>query len=189
MSPKMGRCIARGPNLSAFRNPSQFFGGCGGFQRNSPIGAWANGMPLKERTPETSCFPSSVPLAIVTRAWAKTPAVGMVVTNKLIRKNLVRSDVLIFTSCTRSSWPDVAKPQSWRQPTCIKYSLPQVSEFSLLRAGSVLLGLGSPGCYRATAKGRGCQAVEAVGIMRPLGIVEVIRAGDKCNGAHWRPDG
>src|SRR5262249_52358718 len=72
----MGRCIQRGPNLSALRTPGQLGVGWGGFQRKSPIGGSPNGMPLKLRIPELlSETPSSVPLAILTRSWASAPAV------------------------------------------------------------------------------------------------------------------
>src|SRR5215831_3200198 len=40
----------RGPNSSAFRTPSHFATGWGGFQRNVPTGGAANGIPLKTFT-------------------------------------------------------------------------------------------------------------------------------------------
>ena len=38
-------CMHRAPNWSALRTPFQFLTGCGGFQRRSPTGGAANGMP------------------------------------------------------------------------------------------------------------------------------------------------
>ena len=43
-------CMHRAPNCSAFRTPSQCAAGCGGFQRSSPTGGAAYGIPLKTRT-------------------------------------------------------------------------------------------------------------------------------------------
>jgi hypothetical protein len=40
-------CIGLAENLSHFRTPVQFFAGCGAFQRKSPTGGAANGIPLK----------------------------------------------------------------------------------------------------------------------------------------------
>ena len=49
MSPNIARCMQRGPNLSAGRTPGQLWTGCGAFQRRSPTGGAANGIPLKTR--------------------------------------------------------------------------------------------------------------------------------------------
>ena len=65
MSPKSARCMQRGPNCVAWRTPVQFLTGCGGFQRRSPTGGAANGMPLNARTPLSSA-PSTTPLAVLT---------------------------------------------------------------------------------------------------------------------------
>src|SRR5262252_5739991 len=43
--------------VSATRAPVQFAGGCGAFQRNSPTGGAAKGMPLKTRT--SGCRPAT----------------------------------------------------------------------------------------------------------------------------------
>src|SRR5664280_368879 len=40
-------CIGLAENFSHFRTPVQFVTGCGAFQRNSPKGGCANGIPLK----------------------------------------------------------------------------------------------------------------------------------------------
>src|SRR5215510_728439 len=101
MSPKMGRCIQRGPNLSALRTPCQFLTGWGGFQRYSPTGGSPNGMPLKLRTPELlSETPSSMPLAVLTRSWASAPAVKVMVIVIVRRKSLAHFvDFIISSQC------------------------------------------------------------------------------------------
>ena len=71
MSPKMARCMARGPNLSACRTPCHFLTGCGGFHRKSPTGGSANGIPLKTRIPSCSAVPSTAPFFVSTRSPAK----------------------------------------------------------------------------------------------------------------------
>src|SRR5581483_10883327 len=74
MSPKTARCMHRGPNFSALRTPVQFLGGCGGFQRKSPMGGSAKGIPLNSRTPVAeSVVPASVPLAVFTWSAANAP--------------------------------------------------------------------------------------------------------------------
>src|SRR5262245_31863015 len=61
----------RGPNSSALRTPLQFFAGCGSRQRRSLTGGWANGMPLKLRTPSFgAAFDCRMPLAVLTRSAA-----------------------------------------------------------------------------------------------------------------------
>src|ERR1700749_3065137 len=61
--------MQRGPNIAAARTPVQLLTGCGSFQRNSPVGASANGTPLKARTP-VFCrpAPSTTPSAVLTRS-------------------------------------------------------------------------------------------------------------------------
>src|SRR4029453_6375998 len=59
-------CTQTSLNCSAFFTPSHFAGGCGSFQRNSPTGGAAKGMPLNARTPDASVTPESRPVAIVT---------------------------------------------------------------------------------------------------------------------------
>ena len=56
-----GRCTHTFPNASALRTPCQCAAGCGCFQRKSPTGGAANGMPLKARTPEASVTPDISP--------------------------------------------------------------------------------------------------------------------------------
>ena len=60
------------PNLSALRTPGQFFTGCGSRQRKSPTGGWANGIPLKLRTPSLGgTVDSTMPFAVFTRSAPK----------------------------------------------------------------------------------------------------------------------
>src|SRR5882672_8550843 len=83
----MGRCIQRGPNLSALRE--------------SPTGGAPNGMPLKLRAPELlSETPSSMPLAILTRSWANATAV-IVMVNVIVRiKSLAQFvDFIVSSRC------------------------------------------------------------------------------------------
>ena len=57
------------PNVSALRTPDHFFGGCGSRQRRSPTGGWANGIPLKLRTPSLGgTVDSTMPFAVFTRS-------------------------------------------------------------------------------------------------------------------------
>jgi hypothetical protein len=96
MSPKTGRCMQRGPNLSALRTPCQLPAGCGGFQRSSPTGGAAKGTPLKLRTPVLlSAAPSSVPPVSLTRSWAKAPAASVAIKRVAITNNLLRSAAFI----------------------------------------------------------------------------------------------
>ena len=57
--------MALAAKCSALRVPSQFFTGCGSFQRKSPTGGWAKGMPLNILIPET-WVPSTNPLTVLT---------------------------------------------------------------------------------------------------------------------------
>ena len=67
MSLKSGNCMHRGPNADVARTPVQFATGCGGFQRNSPVGGAANGMPLYMRTPVAAFVaPAMTPFRMVT---------------------------------------------------------------------------------------------------------------------------
>src|SRR5688572_16227878 len=54
------------PNWSAFRTPSHFGAGWGSFQRRSPSGGAAKGMPLKARTPDFRVIPDTSPLSVLT---------------------------------------------------------------------------------------------------------------------------
>ena len=57
-----------GPNALALNTPSHLAAGCGAFQRFSPSGGAANGMPLKMRT--VGCTvpvtPSTAPVSTLT---------------------------------------------------------------------------------------------------------------------------
>src|SRR5512139_3811900 len=55
-------CMHPGPKLSAFFTPVHLFTGCGAFQRSSPKGGAANGIPLKEATPSFTTPSSSPPV-------------------------------------------------------------------------------------------------------------------------------
>ena len=50
MSSKIRPCMQCGPNSVALRTPSHGCTGCGAFQRSSPTGGAAKGMPRKTRT-------------------------------------------------------------------------------------------------------------------------------------------
>src|SRR5580692_385563 len=67
--------MQRAPNLSALRTPFQFFTGWGSFQRSSPTGGAAKGMPLKLRTLSFGgAVDSTTPLAVLTRSAANVLA-------------------------------------------------------------------------------------------------------------------
>lgn len=97
MSPKIDRCMARGPNLSAWRMPSQFWTGCGGFHRNSPTGGAAKGMPLNARTPGfDSTTPCTTPLAVLTQSAGRTSAVRRKAVRRIARERTLRWVVFIW---------------------------------------------------------------------------------------------
>src|SRR3989442_1769376 len=79
MSEKTGACMQRGPNPPAFRTPFQGLTGCGAFQRNSPMGGAAKGIPRKARTAgEAALTPSTIPLVVFTWSSANVaPANGI----------------------------------------------------------------------------------------------------------------
>ena len=58
---RAGFCMGDGPNAWVFLTPSQGLTGCGGFQRRSPTGGSANGIPLKTRIPSGPVVPSMMP--------------------------------------------------------------------------------------------------------------------------------
>src|SRR5690348_7637325 len=67
MSPNNGRCMQRGPKRSALRTPVHAATGCGGFQRNAPIGGAAYGMPLNSSNPVAPAWmPESRPVSMRT---------------------------------------------------------------------------------------------------------------------------
>src|SRR5262245_59421348 len=53
-------------NCSVLRTPSHFAGRCGSFQRKSPTGGAAKGIPLNARTPDESVTPEILPVAMAT---------------------------------------------------------------------------------------------------------------------------
>ena len=59
-------CTQTLPNASARRTPSHRGGACGGFQRSSPTGGAANGIPLNARTPDGRVTPETRPLSVPT---------------------------------------------------------------------------------------------------------------------------
>src|SRR6059058_4272816 len=74
------------PNASAFFTPFHAGGGCGAFQRSSPTGGAANGMPLKTRTPSTAVPAISPPSTLtVSEAAANRQAHPTTVASKTIR--------------------------------------------------------------------------------------------------------
>src|SRR5579864_3310474 len=60
----VGGCGHGAPNAAAFRIPPHGFGGCGGFQRSSPVGGAAYGIPLNART--SSPVPDTIPDSVLT---------------------------------------------------------------------------------------------------------------------------
>src|SRR6266478_1731101 len=75
MSPKTSVCIQAEPNLSAARPPDHGLTGCGDFQRRSPRGGAAKGMPLKMRTDWSALVvPRRRPDSTLTFSWAKVAA-------------------------------------------------------------------------------------------------------------------
>src|SRR3954470_14509761 len=78
MSPKIGRCIQAGPNDAAGRTPSQALTGCGAFQRSSPTGGAAKGIPRKTWVPELVMLPSTTPFAVLTRGTGGAPWAAVV---------------------------------------------------------------------------------------------------------------
>src|SRR5581483_56105 len=63
-------CIQMAPNSSALRMPSQCGAGWGGFQRKSPTGGAANGIPLNTRTSASlPATPDIRPVSIFTGSF------------------------------------------------------------------------------------------------------------------------
>ena len=99
MSPKIRACMQRAPNSVAFRTPSHDAGGCGAFQRSSPTGGAANGMPLKTRTSdEATAAPSTAPDFVVTVAAEAIDAVRRITMPDTDRREpkmlLIMGDIL-----------------------------------------------------------------------------------------------
>jgi hypothetical protein len=57
-------CIGLAENLSHFRTPAQFFAGWGAFQRKSPTGGAANGIPLKMLI-SPLLYPETTPFSVL----------------------------------------------------------------------------------------------------------------------------
>src|SRR5258708_42771 len=75
MSPKTSVCMQAEPNLSAARTPDHGLVGCGDFQRRSPMGGAAKGIPLKMRTERSALVvPRRKPDSTLTFSWAKVAA-------------------------------------------------------------------------------------------------------------------
>ncbi len=71
MSPKIAPCMQCGPGSDASRTPSHGMAGRGSFQRCSPVGGAANGMPLKMRIlPSALVVPLTSPPVVLTCAAA-----------------------------------------------------------------------------------------------------------------------
>ena len=66
-SPGKGSCMQSAPYALAARTPDQACAGCGGFQRNSPTGGEAYGIPLNATTPP-SIVPCTAPVSTVARS-------------------------------------------------------------------------------------------------------------------------
>src|SRR5207342_931172 len=59
-------CIGLGPKESHFLTPFQWATGCGAFQRRSPTGGAAKGIPLKAVTsPELLFTPDTIPASVL----------------------------------------------------------------------------------------------------------------------------
>src|SRR5207248_11498383 len=72
--------------------------GCGGFQRRSPTGGAANGMPLNARTPQrASTVPSRIPSAVRTRSEEEGPATP-IAARTVIAGRRSKRDVVIGSS-------------------------------------------------------------------------------------------
>ena len=72
MSPKTFPCMQCEPNSVALRPPSHFAGATGGFQRRSPTGGAAYGIPRNTRT-APSTLPSAIPEAVFTCGPSAAP--------------------------------------------------------------------------------------------------------------------
>src|SRR5260221_14398802 len=75
MSPKTSVCMQAEPNLSAARTPDHGLMGCGDFQRRSPMGGAAKGIPLKMRMDWSALMvPRRRPDSTLIFSWAKVAA-------------------------------------------------------------------------------------------------------------------
>ena len=85
MSPKIGPCMQRAPNVAACFTPVHGATGCGACHRSAPTGGAAYGTPRNARTPSAFFVPSTAPASVLTCAEA-----GSVVIMALpIRKNAI----------------------------------------------------------------------------------------------------
>src|SRR5262249_40082497 len=120
MSEKIGACMQRVPNSVALRTPLQFFTGCGAFQRNSPTGGAANGIPRKTRTPGVPAVaPSTTPFSVRTSSAAATA-----------RPHKEITSMLIVTAAWNTHLPRLMRAP-WDRPVIIPVLLPP-SSFELL---------------------------------------------------------
>src|SRR5689334_4753395 len=94
-----------GPNSVAWRTPLHLAGGFGAFQRRSPVGGAANGIPRNWRTPDVALLPSRVPVSIFTR-WAFTRSAATArMADAATRPETLRTrrNVMAFTLSQRAS--------------------------------------------------------------------------------------
>src|SRR3954447_14265299 len=89
-----------GPNSVAWRTPVHLAGGFGAFQRRSPVGGVANGIPRNWRTPDAALLPSRVPVSIFTRSAASARMADAATRPEALR---TRRNVMAFTLSQRAS--------------------------------------------------------------------------------------
>ena len=107
MSSYTRACRQRAPNSVAFRTPSHAVAGCGGFQRRSPTGGAAYGMPLNTRTFEpATVVPSTSPVFVFTGAAVARVAVRRIMTADAgalgMREELDMGDILVRSRTPRT---------------------------------------------------------------------------------------
>src|SRR5262245_22050715 len=89
MSPKIDPCIHWRPNSVASRTPSHEAAGCGSFQRRSPTGGAAYGIPLKLRIrPSALAMPRTVPVAVLTCAFETLAVTTMIAVTRIERDEI-----------------------------------------------------------------------------------------------------
>src|SRR3954451_1382675 len=87
------------PNSVAWRNPLHLAGVLGAFQRRSPVGGAAYGMPRNWRTPDAALLPSRVPVSIFTRSAATARMAVAATRPKTLR---TRRNAMAFTLSQRA---------------------------------------------------------------------------------------
>ena len=70
MSPKIGPCVQRAPNVAACFTPVHGATGCGACHRSAPTGGAVYGTPRNARTPSAFVVPSTAPASVLTCAEA-----------------------------------------------------------------------------------------------------------------------